>query len=123
MPGDPSCFAVSEDGSSIVYFHRPMWCGAGEKARKKPGGVYRYTAGGGDSLLYSEEQVGQVWSSSPTGPHSIRVSWISAEPSRSGAVCSQHLIIAANGDESPNGKPTTIHGCRSGAGNKVTDDR
>lgn len=118
VPGDPSCFAVSEDGSSLVYFHRPKWCGAGDKALRKPGGVYRHSVANGDTLWYSEDQVGQIWSRTPIEPHSIRVGWHSTDTSRSGAVCSQDLIIAAGGGETPEGEPDTVHGCRSGASNK-----
>lgn len=116
MPGDPSCFALAEDGSALVYFHRPDWCGAGDTAASKPGGVYRHSVAAGDRLLYSDrDQVSQVWSRAAIGPHSIRVAWKSDMPSHSGAVCSQKLVIGADGGETPEGAPETIHGCQSGA--------
>ena len=123
MPGDPSCFAVSEEGDALVYFHRPNWCGAGDKARRKPGGVYRHSEASGDTLLYSEEQVGQIWSRVDLEPRSIRVAWRGAEPSRGGAVCSQNLIIKADGSEVPEGEPRTIHGCPPGSSNTPSPDR
>ena len=119
LPHDPSCYAVSEDGASLVYFHRPKWCGAGENAARKVGGVYRHSDGV-DTLLYSERQVGQIWSRAEIDPHAIRVGWHSAEPSPSGAVCSQELIIGASGWETPEGQPDTIHGCRPAAGRDTT---
>ncbi|MBT8145190.1 MAG: hypothetical protein KJO55_10845 [Gammaproteobacteria bacterium] len=113
MPANPSCFAVAEDGASLVYFHRPQWCGAGERAARKPGGVYLHSAKqGGDTLIYSDDQVSQVWSQAAVEPHSIRVTWHSPTPSRGGAVCSQRLVIAADGTETPEGEPTTVHGCQ-----------
>jgi hypothetical protein len=114
MPGDPSCYAVAEDGSALVYFHRPNWCGAGERALRKPGGVYRHTPAGGDSLVYHDDDVGQMWSRAGIEPNAIRVSWHGAQPSRGGAECSQNLIIRADGSETAEGPPTTIHGCSSG---------
>lgn len=95
MPGNPSCFAVSADGGALVYFHRPNWCGAGERARSKPGGVYRYTRPGGDALLYSDAEVGQIWSRDSTDPHSIRVSRGSATAQDESDRCRGHLIIPA----------------------------
>jgi hypothetical protein len=112
MPSDPSCFSVSADGSSMVYFHRPNWCGAGPRAATKTGGVYLHSLTG-DALIYSEAQVGQIWSRAAIEPNAIRVSWNSAESSRSGATCSQRLIIRADGSETPEGEPRTIHGCDS----------
>lgn len=103
MPSDPSCFAISENGDSLVYFHRPNWCGAGDAARKKPGGVYRHSAATGDALLYTDVEVGQVWSSNPIGAHSMRVTWHGDKPSRSGAVKPQKLLITADGSETPEG--------------------
>lgn len=123
MPGDPSCFAASEDGTALVYFHRPNWCGAGDKARRKPGGVYRHSDANGDTLLYSEDQVGQIWSRADLAPHAIRVAWRSAEPSRGGAVCAQNLIINADGTEVPEGEPRTIHGCPPGRRNEPSPAR
>ena len=108
MPRDPSCFAVSEDGSSLVYFHLPDWCGAGEKAKQKPGGVYLHSVNEGDRYLYRNQiQVGQMWSNRAIGRHSIRVSWIGAMPSRGGAVCSQSLVISADGSEKPEDNPSS----------------
>jgi hypothetical protein len=104
MPGDPSCFAVSEDGSWLVYFHLPKWCGAGEKAKQKSGGVYLHSIKEGDRLLYrDQDQVNQLWSSEDIGQHSIRVRWVGALPSRSGAICPQSLVINADGSEQPEG--------------------
>ena len=111
-PSDPSCFAVSEDGRTIVYLHRPVLCGAPEKAKAKKGGLYRHTVDVGEVMLYSRAQVGQVWSSAPIDPHSIRVGWHSTEPSRGGAVCSQRLRVHASGGETPEGVPQTLHGCQ-----------
>lgn len=112
MPSDPSCFAVARDGSALVYFHRPNWCGAGEAAASKPGGVYRHAAADGDKMLYSDqEHVSQVWTRQPIEPDTIRVAWKNARPSRGGATCSQHLLIRADGSEAPDGKPRTVHGC------------
>jgi hypothetical protein len=88
LPGDPSCYAVSADGTSLVYFHRPTLCGAGSRAARKPGGVYLHSASKGDILLYSaRSEVGQVWSRRPIDAHSIRVTWNGSSPSRGGAVC------------------------------------
>lgn len=111
LPHDPSCYAVSEDGTSLVYFHRPKWCGAGEVAERKPGGVYAHSSDRGDSLLYTERQVGQVWSRAEIGPHAIRVGWHGPNPSPGGAVCSQNLIIYADGTEVPEGEPRGGEGC------------
>ncbi|NND71546.1 MAG: hypothetical protein HKN43_08195 [Rhodothermales bacterium] len=111
VPGDPSCFAISDEGTSLVYFHRPNWCGAGEDALRKAGGVYVHSETNGDTLLYSDNQVGQIWSRAPIESQSIRVGWKGSELSRSGAVCSQNLIIRADGSEAPEGEPRTIHGC------------
>ncbi|HUF31005.1 MAG TPA: hypothetical protein VMM77_10165 [Gemmatimonadaceae bacterium] len=124
MAGNPSCFAVSEEGSSLVYFHRPNWCGAGGRAKQKPGGVYLHSARNGDSLLYSDQdQVSQLWSRTPTDPHAIRVGWKSATPSRSGAACSQQLLIFADGSETPERLPRTIHGCQGGRSSEGTGDQ
>ncbi len=111
LPHDPSCYAISEDGTALVYFHRPKWCGAGEIAERKAGGVYTYSPDRGDSLLYTERQVGQVWSRAEIDNHAIRVGWHDAEPSPSGAVCSQNLLIYANGPETPEGEPESVHDC------------
>jgi hypothetical protein len=105
MPGDPSCFAIADDGTGLVFFHRPNWCGA------------RPSAVGGITLLYTEqEHVGQVWAREPIAAGAIRVAWKNAAPSRGGAVCSQHLVIRADGSEAPMGVPATIHGCMAGRG-------
>ncbi|HRP88180.1 MAG TPA: hypothetical protein PLS34_11780, partial [Gammaproteobacteria bacterium] len=115
MPSDPSCFAVARDGSALVYFHRPNWCGAGETAANKPGGVYRHATAEGDALLYSDrEHVTQVWTRGPIEPDAIRVAWKNARPSRAGASCSQQLLIRADGSETPVGESTTVHGCPAG---------
>lgn len=115
MPSDPSCFALADDGMALVYFHRPNWCGAGEAAARKPGGVYRHAKGAGDKLLYSDqEHVGQLWTREPVPADAIRVAWKNARPSRGGAACSQHLDIHADGSETPVGQPRTVHGCQAG---------
>ena len=115
LPSDPSCFAVAADGTALVYFHRPNWCGAGEAAANKPGGVYRHGATEGDTLLYSDlEHVSQVWGRDPVPADAIRVAWKNARPSRGGAVCAQRLIIKADGSESPIGTADTVHGCVAG---------
>ena len=115
MPSDPSCFAMARDGPALVYFHRPNWCGAGDAAASKPGGVYRHAAAEGDKLLYSDqEHVSQVWTGQPIEPDAIRVAWKNARPSRGGATCSQQLLIRADGSETPVGEPRTVHGCRAG---------
>ena len=102
MPNDPSCFAISKDGASIVYLHRPELCGAGNKASQKPGGVYIHSREG-DRLLYPESQILQVWGGSDVGENAIRVDYIGNTPSKSGATCSQGLVIDANGNEAPEG--------------------
>lgn len=113
LPSDPSCFAVAADGDAIVYFHRPQWCGAGERAAAKPGGLYRHSAELGDRLVYTEAQVGQVWSAQPIESNAVRVRWHSATPSPGGAGCAQNLIVLAEGGERPEGKPETVHGCKN----------
>lgn len=105
MPSDPSCFAVSEDGSSMVYFHWPNLCGAIDAAKNKPGGVYRYNSTIGESQLYSDNQVTQLWSSLPIDSHSIRVKYHGSEPSHSGAVCAQTIVISASDGEVAEGEP------------------
>ena len=107
VPEDPSCFAISEDGASIVYYHRPEICGAGKKALRKPGGVYLHSAREGDRLLYPESQVNQQWGGGEIGQHSLRIGYTGATRSRSGAVCSQTLIINASGEETHEGKVNT----------------
>lgn len=110
LPADPSCFATSADGSSLVYFHRPQWCGAGPRAAGKPGGVYLHSRNG-DRLLYPDTQVGQIWSRAALEANAIRVSWKGAQPSVSGATCAQRLIIRADGTEAPDGEAGSVHGC------------
>ncbi len=106
MPHEPSCFAVSEDGSSLVYLHRPNLCGAGERATKKFGGVYVHSKKLGDRFLYrDQDEITQVWSSEPIGQHSIRVNWVGTAPSTNGAICPQKLIINSDGSEQPEGRP------------------
>lgn len=96
---DRSCYAISTDGASMVYLHRPRWCGAGEKAARKPGGVYLHSAREGDRLLYPESEISQVWGITDIGPNAIRVGWRGRTPSRTGAGCPQDLVINANGEE------------------------
>lgn len=122
MPSDPSCFAIAPDGAALVYFHRPNWCGAGEAAANKPGGVYRHAATDGDKMLYSDrEHVAQVWTREPIADGTIRVAWKNARPSRAGATCSQHLLIRSDGSETPVGEPATVHGCPAGRDGTPTD--
>lgn len=97
LPGDPSCFAVSADGSALVYFHRPNWCGAGALARAKAGGVYRHSEQG-DILLHAEREVGQLWTRRPTPAHAIRVSaGKTLHPGPPG--CPAQLLIFADADK------------------------
>jgi hypothetical protein len=105
MLNDPSCFAISEDGSSIVYLHRPELCGAGARATRKAAGVYLYAEGTGDRLLYASSQVSQVWGGGDIGRHAIRIQWIGSTPSRAGAQCAQTLVIGADGQEHAEGHP------------------
>jgi hypothetical protein len=105
LPSDPSCFAVSEDGRSVAYLHRPELCGAGARAKQKRAGVYLYSAGTGDRLLYPSSQVSQVWGGADIDRHAIRVRWIGDTPSRSGAQCPQTLVIGADGQEHAEGHP------------------
>ena len=106
MPGDRSCFAISANGSSLVYLHLPDWCGAGKKAAQKSGGVYLHSAQEGDRFLYGKPvQVHQVWGGTDIGKQAIRVEWVGATPSKSGAICKQSLVISADGSEYPEGSP------------------
>ena len=99
-PSDPSCFAVAEDGSSLVFLHKPNWCGVGEAGERKPGGVYLHSERAGEQLLYAEREVGQVWSRRDIEPHAMRVLWTSNAPTRSG-ICPESLVIYADGRERP----------------------
>jgi hypothetical protein len=105
VSGDESCYAVSEDGRSMVYLHLPLNCGAPKKGEQNIGGLYRHTALEGDRLLYRyDDEVDQVWGGSDVGAHAMRVVWRGSGPSRSGARCGQHLVIAADGQETAEGQ-------------------
>ena len=99
MPSDRSCFSISQDGASLMYLHRPELCGAGEKAKRKPGGVYVHSVRDGDRLLYPDTLVTQVWGGSDIGPGAIRVVWIGKIASRAGARAGQTLVLDAEGRE------------------------
>jgi len=101
LPGDAGCFAMAPDGTSMVYFHRPGWCGAGHSAAAKRGGVYLHTKESGDRLFYDDSQVTQVWGGRQPSVAGIRVGWIGTKPSKTGAVEGQNLIISATGEEFP----------------------
>lgn len=99
LAGDQSCFAISEDQSSMVYFHRPRLCGGGPKAAAKRGGVYVHTKTG-DHLLYDDSQVAQMWGGSKLASPGIRVSWISPVPHEGMSSSQSVLIISPTGAES-----------------------
>jgi hypothetical protein len=105
MPGDPSCFAVSEGGVSIVYLHRPELCGAGAKAEAKLGGIYVHSAIQGDRLLYPSSQVLQTWGGAEVARGAMRITWIGRTPSRAGAVSNEAIMIHADGHEVIDGHP------------------
>lgn len=111
VPGDPSCFAISADGLSLVYVHRPEWCGAGEKAQRKPGGVYRYSPAG-DSLIYPASQAGQVWSQTPIEPHAIRVSWRDRDANGQAIGCPHYVTIFADQSQPAIHVPIENDNCR-----------
>lgn len=104
MPADHACFAVAADGQGIVYLHRPELCGAGRRARAKPGGVYVHSVTGGDHLLYPDTDVNQVWGGHAPPADAIRVAWRSVRTSRTGAQCGQYLVIHADGREEIEGQ-------------------
>lgn len=105
MPSDPSCFAVSAEGESIVYYHRPEVCGAGDKAKRKPSGLYLHSAAAGERLLYPESEFSQVWSSDTLPPGAMRIMWIARTSSRAGANCDQTIVVYADGREEVHGRP------------------
>lgn len=105
MPGDPSCFAISADGQSIVYYHRPEVCGAGDRAKLKPGGIYLHSPATSERLVYPESDFSQVWSSDPLPPGGMRIMWLSRSPSRTGAKCDQTIVVYADGREEALGRP------------------
>ena len=105
MPGDPSCFAVSANSASMVYHHRPEMCGAGNRAKSKPGGIYLHSAATGDHLLYPDTEFIQVWSADPVPKGAMRIMWTDKSPSRAGAKCAQTLVIYADGHEEAEGDP------------------
>lgn len=99
LQGDPSCFAISESGTSMVYFHRPEICGAGEKAKRKPGGIYVHSAASGDRLLYPQSHVSEMWGGGALVSGAMRVGWLARTPSKEGAQCPQSIVIYADGRE------------------------
>jgi hypothetical protein len=105
MPGDPSCFSISKNGESIVYLHRPELCGAGVKAREKPGGIYIHTAAQGDRLIYRDTEVNQTWGGKDVGHGAMRVTWLGKTASRAGALCDQTIVIYVDGSEHVEGQP------------------
>jgi len=105
MPSDPSCFAISADGESMVYYHRPEVCGAGDKAKRKPSGIYLHSAVAGERLLYPESEFSQVWSSEALPPGAMRIMWIARTSSRTGAKCDQIIVVYADGREEVHGRP------------------
>jgi len=105
MPSEASCFAFSPGGQSAIYLHLPYVCGAGDAAKRKPGGVYRHDPSKGDQLLYPERSINQVWGGTYPGAGAIRVSWRAPTPSASGARCPQTLVIYADGREVTEGEP------------------
>jgi len=107
MRADHSCYAVASDGSSMVYFHNPEFCGAGEIARRKRGGVYLHTAKDGDRLLYDDSQVSQAWGGRPLDGPALRVAWTSATPSKTGAHRGQLIVISPSGEEMIEGKASS----------------
>jgi hypothetical protein len=104
MPSDPSCFAVSSKGDSIVYFHNSLICGGGSKSTEKPTGIYRHSKKEGDILIYSGAQVKRTWSNNPIETGAIRATWTDNIPSKKGALCGQTIILNANGNETVKGK-------------------
>lgn len=113
MPGDPSCFAISESGESMVYLHLPYVCGTGAKAKSKSGGIYLHSALQGDRLLYRDSQISQTWGGEGIGPGAMRVAWVGDTPSLGGAECYQTLVIHADGREEVEGRPDPKHvSCR-----------
>ena len=105
MPGDPSCFAISTSGTSMVYYHRPELCGAGTHAKSKPGGIYQHSAAAGDHLLYPDTKFSQIWSADPVPKGAMRIMWTGKSPSRAGAKCAQNLVIYADGHEDAEERP------------------
>jgi hypothetical protein len=105
MPADPSCFAISENGESMVYLHSPEICGAGAKAREKPGGIYVHSVAQGDRLVYRDFEVNQVWGGKDVGRGAMRATWLGKAASRAGALCDQTIVIHADGREDVEGQP------------------
>lgn len=105
LPADPSCFAIAEDGKAMVYLHQPEMCGAGDKAKKKAGGIYRHSEKEGDRLLYPASDLNQVWGGEAVGAGAMRIRWLGRTPSRGGAACPQSLVIQADGTERVEGRP------------------
>jgi len=108
MPSDPSCFAVAQNGNSIVYFHNSLQCGGGSKSTDKPTGIYRHSTSNGDVLLYAGDKVNRTWSNEPIEAGAIRATWGDNTPSKNGALCGQTLIINANGKERVEGKQSKV---------------
>ena len=107
VSGDSSCYAISEDETSIVYMHYPQACGGGKRATRKPGGIYLHSVRDGDRLLDPDSQVNQIWGGTDIGPHALRVEYVGTTPSKGGARCSQQLVINSDGTETPEGEADT----------------
>ena len=95
---DQSCFAISQDQSSMVYFHLPRFCGAGKQAAAKQGGVYLHSVKDGDRLLYDSSEVTQSWGEAEATPRGMRVAWSS---SGSNAAAGQSFVISPMGEILP----------------------
>jgi len=103
FPSDPSCFALDDKGESIVYYHNPNQCGAGSKAKAKPGGIYIHSIEKGDRLIYPARLVNQTWSNQQNGNNAILFSWNSNTPSTGGARCGQEVVLDTQGNETVSG--------------------
>ena len=98
-----SCFGISESGKSIVYRHSSQMAAQNSRPVKR-GGAYIHSVDEGDRLVYSDDLVGQMWTT-PEGSDRIYLPWKSSRtPSRAGALCGQHIVLAADGTESVRGK-------------------
>jgi hypothetical protein len=97
-----SCFGVSESGKSIVYRHSSQMAAQNNRPVKR-GGAYIHSVDEGDRLVYSDDLVGQMWTT-PEGSDRIYLPWKSSKtPSRAGALCGQKIILTAEGTESVRG--------------------
>ncbi len=98
-----SCFGVSESGKSIVYRHSSQMAAQNNRPIKG-GGAYIHSVDEGDRLIYSDDLVGQMWTT-PEGSDRIYLPWKSSKTSsRAGALCGQHIVLAADGTESVRGR-------------------